>query len=529
MRPARAIVGGLVLTSVCFVGRSHGATKATSVVNPGFEADGTGVASPVGWQSAGDVNTDYTEAGGHSGSFQLTHFSSNPYSVDTFQTVSGLTDGAYTMRAWVRRSTGVNDSYISLDCGQGQPAARTYVPAAWIGQWLQIVVSAQSQEGKCNLVLHTDAAGGEWTNFDDIALVSGKASLSIAGADVSSLNKSVAFGGVYHDDTSGGNAGGQQGDEITQALAILQEHGTQYIRLRVWVNPADGYHNQQEILKVSQRAHALGLAVLVDFHYSDTWADPGHQAKPAAWASYTVPQLTQAVYDHTFAVCSAMAAQGTPPAIVQIGNEINSGILFPDGSDWNPPNWNNLAGFLTAGASAVKACAPHARVMLHLANGGDNGTFRWWFDHITALGVPFDIIGTSYYGYWHGSLGDLQANLNDVSARYGKDVVVVETAYPFTLNDADGFPNLIGLPSQLVAGYPATPAGQAANLRDVLSIVRAVPNGHGLGAFYWDATWTAVPGNGWDPTDPTSGDNWENQALFDFADVAVPAMHELHQ
>src|SRR5215471_15239395 len=486
MTYARAVVGGLVFTSVCFVGfvgRTQGATTQIPIVNPSFEADGTGVASPVGWQSSGDVNTDYTEftsvePPGDSGFFQLTHYSANPYSVDTSQKVTGLAKGTYTMRAWVRRSTGANNSFISLDCGQG--ATTTYVPAAWIGQWLQIVASAQSKGGACNLVLHTDAAGGEWANFDDIELVTGAVSLSTPGADVSSLNKSVAFGGAYHDDLSGGGPGGK-GNQINQALAILKEHGTQYIRLRVWVNPADGYHNQQEIVKVSQLATSLGLKVLVDFHYSDTWADPGHQAKPTAWANYTVQQLTQAVYDHTYSVCTAMRDQGSPPAIVQLGNEINSGILFPDGSTWNPPNWPNLAAFLKAGASAVQACTSKAKIMLHLANGGDNGGARWWFDNITAKGVPFDIIGFSYYGYWHGSVGDLQANLNDVSAHYGKDVVVVETAYPFTLNDADGFPNLIGLQNQLVAGYPATPAGQAANLRDVLSIVRAVPNGHGLG------------------------------------------------
>jgi arabinogalactan endo-1,4-beta-galactosidase len=540
MRHARAIFGGLVVTSVCFVGRAEAAGTEIPLVNPGFEADGTGVASPTGWQSAGNVNTDYTEAGGHTGSFQLTHWSSSAYSVDTSQTVKRLANGWYTMKAWVRRSTGANNSYITLDCGQGPQAPSTYVPAAWNGQWLQIVVSAQSVQGSCTLDLHTDAAGGEWTNFDDIELVTGQASLSIAGADVSSLNKSVAFGGVYNDDESGGNSvcaqqlqqsqSTQPCDEITKALAILKEHGTQYIRLRVWVNPADGYHNQAEILNVSQHAHALGLKVLVDFHYSDTWADPGHQAKPAAWANYTVPQLTQAVYDHTYGVVSAMTAQGTPPDMVQIGNEINSGILFPDGSTWNPPNWSNLAGFLNAGATAVKAAAPQAKVMFHLANGGDNGGARWWFDNITSLGVPFDVIGFSYYGYWHGSVGDLQANLNDVSARYNKDVVVVETAYPFTLQDdnPDGYPNDIGEASQLVAGYPATTDGQSANLRDVLSIVRAVPNGHGLGAFYWDATWTEVPGNGWDPTNPTSDNNWENQALFDFTDTALPAMHQLH-
>ena len=175
---------------------------------------------------------------------------------------------------------------------------------------------------------------------------------------------------------------------------------------------------------------------------------------------------------------------------------------------------------------SYKACSPNTKVVLHLANGGDNGAFRWWFDNITSRGVEFDVIAASYYGYWHGSLGDLQANLNDVSAHYGKDVLVAETAYPFTLNDADGWPNSIGTAGQLVAGYSATPQGQAANFCDVLSIVRAVPNGHGLGAFYWDATWIAVPGNGWDPANPSSGNAWENQALFDFSGHALPAVEQ---
>ena len=277
---------------------------------------------------------------------------------------------------------------------------------------------------------------------------------------------------------------------------------------------------------MSRRAAAAGLRVLVDLHYSDTWADPDHQTKPAAWANLDVAQLTSAIYAYTYRVCHAMKRHGVAPAMVQLGNELNAGMLWPDGHTWNPPHWENLAAFLKAGYQAVKDCSPETKVMLHLANGGDNGLYRWWFDNITALGVEFDVIGASYYGYWHGSLGDLQANLNDVSARYQKDVIVVETAYPFTLADKDGWENAIRAPSQLVSGYPATPEGQAANFRDVLSIVRAVPNGRGLGAFYWDATWTAVPGNGWDPADPTSGDAWENQALFDFDGRTLPAMRE---
>jgi arabinogalactan endo-1,4-beta-galactosidase len=212
--------------------------------------------------------------------------------------------------------------------------------------------------------------------------------------------------------------------------------------------------------------------------------------------------------------------------MIQLGNELNSGMLWPDGHTWNPPNWDNLAQLLTAGYDAVKDCSPETQVMLHLANGGDNGLYRWWFDNITSRGVQFDVIGVSFYSYWHGSLADLQYNLDDITARYNKDVIVVEAAYPFTLADDDGWENIINLESELTAGYAATPEGQTAMLRDVMSIVRAVPNGRGLGVFYWDATWTGVPGNGWDPTDPTSGNAWENQALFDFDDRALPALNE---
>lgn len=192
-------------------------------------------------------------------------------------------------------------------------------------------------------------------------------------------------------------------------------------------------------------------------------------------------------------------------------------------------NWPHLAELLTAGYQAVKAVSPRTRVMLHLAEGGDNGTFRWWFDNITSRNVPFDVIGASYYGYWHGSLADLQNNLNDVTSHYAKDVIVVETAYAFTLEDDDNFGNVIGDASLLVPGYPATPAGQAANFRDVMSIVRAVPNGRGLGVFYWDPTWTGVVGNGWSPRDPTSGNAWENQALFGFDDRPLAAMSEFRR
>lgn len=344
---------------------------------------------------------------------------------------------------------------------------------------------------------------------------SGRTTLSMRGADISSLKKSEDRGGVY------AYADGR----IANALEILRAHGMNYARIRVWVNSPDGYHGKGQLLEMAKRLKENDIRLLVDFHYSDTWADPGKQPKPAAWDALDFEGLKKALYDHTFDVCSSLHAQGTPPDIVQVGNEINHGMLWPDGS--NEKSWKHLAALLKEGYRAVKDCSPDTMVMLHIAEGGDNRQSRWWFDNILEQGVPFELIGISYYPYWHGTLLDLQHNLNDIAVRYAKDIVVVETAYPFTAESKDDTENVII--SQMTPGYPFTPEGQAKMLRAVMDVVRAVPNGRGLGVFCWDATWTAVAGNGWDPMDPTLGNNWENQALFDFDGRALPALQLFNQ
>jgi arabinogalactan endo-1,4-beta-galactosidase len=208
--------------------------------------------------------------------------------------------------------------------------------------------------------------------------------------------------------------------------------------------------------------------------------------------------------------------------MVQIGNEIHNGMVWPDGST---DDWAALGGLLTAGVEASRAASPDTRIALHLAEGGDNELYRWWFDSALDQGVEFDIIAASFYGYWHGTLDQLQGNLNDMVSRYGKDVVVMETAYPFTLDSKDADGQIIGAESDLVDGYPATPEGQVAWMNDICSVVAAVPDGRGLGVFYWEPAWTAVEGNGWDPADPASGNGWENQAWFDYDDLALPGMN----
>ncbi|MFJ2088888.1 arabinogalactan endo-beta-1,4-galactanase [Streptomyces sp. NPDC087901] len=338
--------------------------------------------------------------------------------------------------------------------------------------------------------------------------------LEIRGLDISSLPKNEDLGAVYR------RADGRRADLVD----ILADAGITHARLKVWVNPADGYNNKARILPLARRLKRAGIAIWADFHYSDTWADPAHQPKPAAWTGLDAAGLTRAVYEHTADVLGALKRQGTPADLVQIGNEINGGMLWPEG-DWE--HWDNLAAFLKAGLRAAKDTTPRIRTILHLANGGDNGLYRWWFDNAVSRGVDFDIIGLSYYPFWHGPLEGAAANMADITARYGKPCLIAETGYPFTLDSEDATNDIMNSPAQLTDGYPATPEGQAAWMRAVADLAAAVPGKQGLGYCYWEGAWTYRAGSGWNEQDPASGNAWENLALFGFDDRELPALKAL--
>ncbi|KAB1988899.1 glycoside hydrolase family 53 protein [Streptomyces triticiradicis] len=499
------LAAGLALAALP-AGTAH---AASTLANAGFETDGTGAAVPRGWSEYGDTGASYVEAGGHGGSYRLSHYSASAYKVETYQYLSGLANGNYKLTAWVRSGGGQNSAYLALkNCGGTEQ--RTDLPVS-AGGWIHLVVPVSVTNSQCTISVYSDANAGNWINVDDLTFTSGTTGLSVKGSDISSLAKSEAYGGVYK--TGSGTTG--------DALAILKSAGMNYARLKVWVNPADGYNNKARVLAMAKRVKAQGMKLLVDFHYSDTWADPGTQTKPAAWAGHTYSQLKTDVYNHTYDVLNALKSQGTTADMVQIGNEINGGMLWSEGST---DNFAQLAGLLNSGYDAAKAVSSSTVVALHLAKGGDLTGTRWWFDTALADGVKFDAIGLSYYGYWHGSLHDFQTTLDDAASRYAKPVFVAETAYPFRLDSDDALVNQIDTTGELVSGYPATTTGQSNWLRDVMNIVEAVPDGRGLGVFYWEATWTAVTGNGWDPADASSGNGWENQALFGFDDKALPAM-----
>jgi arabinogalactan endo-1,4-beta-galactosidase len=297
------------------------------------------------------------------------------------------------------------------------------------------------------------------------------------GADASWLTQMEDSGYKFYD--SAGTA--------MDCMQVLKGVGINVIRLRVWVNPATRYNGTADVVAKAVRAKNLGMRVLIDFHYSDTWADPGHQTKPAAWASYDFTTLTSTVYSYTQSVLDSLQAAGVVPSWVQVGNETDNGMLWPDGEA--STNMANYAALVNAGYNAVKSVSDTIQVIVHVSNGYDNAHFEWLFDGLKANGAQWDIIGMSLYPSatdWASYNTSCLANMNDMVSRYNKPVMICE----------------VGMPEN----YAATCESFIA---DLIHKVRAVSGGKGLGVFYWE---------------PESYDNWQGYGLGAFDDTGKPTV-----
>jgi beta-galactosidase len=302
----------------------------------------------------------------------------------------------------------------------------------------QVIVQSTKEPG---LIKFEASAHGLWSGSTDIITLSPGSAASVTidpkyvlrgeaaqartaskmlGADISFLPELEARGMKFSD----------QGVE-KDAIQILKDHGLNYVRLRVFVDPArdsgyspgKGFCDLAHTRAMAKRVKDAGMKLLLDFHYSDYWADPGKQYKPAAWKGKSFAVLKQSLYDYTFNVMSELKNQGTLPDMVQVGNEINHGIVWPEGS---VANLDSLAQLLNAGTAAVKAVNPATVMLLHVALGGQNEETVFFVDEMRKRQVPFDVIGLSYYPKWHGTLDDLRDNMLDLVRRYDKDIIVVE-------------------------------------------------------------------------------------------------------
>ncbi len=245
----------------------------------------------------------------------------------------------------------------------------------------------------------------------------------VKGADVSWLTQMEASGRKFY------NSSGTQQD----LFQILKGYSINAIRLRVWVNPSGGWCNQQDVINKAIRAKNAGMQILIDFHYSDSWADPGKQYKPAAWNGHTISQLYTDVWQHTTNVMVALKNAGVTPTWVQVGNETNNGMLWEEGRA--STHMNQFAGLITSGYNGVKQNFPNALVVVHISNGYDNSLFRWMFDGLKANGAKYDVIGMSLYpstSNWSSLNSQCLNNMKDMQARYGKKVMICEIGMDWT-------------------------------------------------------------------------------------------------
>jgi len=296
------------------------------------------------------------------------------------------------------------------------------------------------------------------------------------------------------------------------ALITLKNTGCNTIRIRIWKNPSDNHSGLAEVKALALRVKQAGMKVWLTIHYSDTWADPGNQTTPSDWTSLSFANLKTAVSNYTTLLMTEIQ-----PDIIQIGNEINTGFLWPQGHLIN--NESQCLQLIAAASAAIRSQSTTTKIMIHYAGIGSGAT--WFFNKMSS--INYDYIGLSYYPVWHGKiLSDLNATITSLGQTHNKKVIIAETAYPFTLNWNDWTNNIVGQNDQLITTYQASNEGQKNFVLAIKDLVKQ--NSNGLGFCYWGAEWIAFRG-----LNATNGSSWENQALWDFNNNALPVMDAFNQ
>ena len=318
----------------------------------------------------------------------------------------------------------------------------------------------------------------------------------INGVDISMLKQVEENGGLFY-------INGNQIDPIQ----IFKDKGINTARIKIWHTPSLNYNNLESVLEIAYRASSVGLDLILDFHYSDTWADPLNQAKPSVWEDLNFETLCDSIEQYSRYVITKLKNQNSLPKYVQIGNETDCGLLWPDGyvcdESNNESQWNKLRELFVHAIEGVYSALDNEdtiEIISHVSSGGN-----WFFNNLIEQGVNIDILSISYYPMWHGTLTDLIQNIDGLGNEFQKPVLIAETAYPFTLQWNDNTNNIVGLETQLLENYEASEEGQFSFLNDLMTLVNE--NDHGLGICYWAPDWISTN---------QFGSPWENQALFDF-------------
>lgn len=364
------------------------------------------------------------------------------------------------------------------------------------------------------------------------------------GIDVSTYFEEKEAGAKYYID-----------HKEVDPIEVFKNQGVSYMRIRVWHNPRDneghpylaGTNDIKEFERLSRLAVEHGMHIILDIHYSDFWADPGKQFTPKAWEGLSFEEIKKCVYEHTKDIFKVINKNHFPVDMVQVGNEITNGMIWPYGKlddSTNPRgNYENLAALLKEGIRAVKE-ESNAKIIIHLEKSYDQATYDEYLSHIIKYGVEFDYVGMSYYPYWHGTFDQLFANVNMVQKKFKKEVIVIELGYGFTnydyvldengqprkLNEDDSGLNYLGQPMP----YPITEEGQASFIRDFL---KKAKENNLAGVCYWEPLWLPGPGMCWASKYAQiylhekvivedARNEWANQCFYDYHGNALPSLKE---
>ena len=365
----------------------------------------------------------------------------------------------------------------------------------------------------------------------------------ILGMDASCVPSLEAGGVRYYD---------HEGNE-KDVYEILSDNGVNYIRVRVWNDPFDNNGNGygggncdiENAIEIGKRATEQGMKLLVDFHYSDFWADPAKQMTPKAWVGMSIEEKSQALYQYTKDCLERLVEAGVDVGMVQIGNETN-GAMCGESSE-QLGGWKRITDLMSAGSSAVREVCPNALVAVHFTNPEKVVNYESYSKNLEYYGVDYDVFASSYYPFWHGTLENLAEVLGKVATTYAKKVMIAETSYAYTVNDTDFYRNTIGDAGGRVENYPFTVQGQADLVRDVIATAAGIDNC--IGVFYWEGTWISSGGKSYDENlalwqkygsgwatsyaaeyDPNDAGKWyggcavDNQAFFDKSGKALESL-----
>jgi arabinogalactan endo-1,4-beta-galactosidase len=309
---------------------------------------------------------------------------------------------------------------------------------------------------------------------------------------------------------------------VIDLLDFVEENGTNLVRLKLWHTPQNGQNSLSDVKAYAQRVKAKNMSFLLDFHYSDFWADPGTQTPPAAWQNMTNEEIRVAIYEYTKDVVTQLKNQNTLPEIIQIGNETDSGFLWNYGKVWNEfsDNWGNYAALVREAIRAVREVDTDNKVQIMLHHAIiENAPF--FFTKLEPFSLDFEIIGLSYYPQFQTKdLNVVSSKLNEIATTFEKDILLVEVAYPFTLEWNDNLNNFLGSLDQTIPEFVPSPEGQKAYMEWLVTTIKNIPDNRGIGFCYWAPDWIAFTGN---ESSSTNGTSWENQCLFDFDNRALPA------